>query len=199
MADENRADPPVLNYGCFKPKRRIRFWFFWGVTGSGVMILGAMLVLSTSLCRSSETANRIKCASNLRQIGLAITQYANDHAGQFPDSLETILLNGDVTAAVFTCPSSNESPATGATTQEVVTDFRQPGRVSYLYLGRSFTSATVKPDSVLVYEPLTNHGDDGTNILFGDMHAEFYNRQGAKALLQNIQGAEAKTLIGGNN
>jgi prepilin-type processing-associated H-X9-DG protein len=37
-----------------------------------------------SLCRSRETANRVKCASNLRQIGQAILLYGNDNRGAYP-------------------------------------------------------------------------------------------------------------------
>jgi prepilin-type processing-associated H-X9-DG protein len=36
------------------------------------------------LCRSRETANRVKCASNLRQIGQAMTLYANDNGCAYP-------------------------------------------------------------------------------------------------------------------
>jgi prepilin-type N-terminal cleavage/methylation domain-containing protein len=41
-------------------------------------------ILLPSLNRARETANRIKCASNLRQIGLAMVQYSNDAKGPFP-------------------------------------------------------------------------------------------------------------------
>ena len=41
-------------------------------------------MLLPSLNRARETANRVKCASNLRQIGQAILLYANDNKGAFP-------------------------------------------------------------------------------------------------------------------
>jgi prepilin-type N-terminal cleavage/methylation domain-containing protein len=44
-------------------------------------------ILLPSLNRARETANRVKCASNLRQIGLAIMQYSNDSKGPFPRTL----------------------------------------------------------------------------------------------------------------
>src|SRR5688572_15593459 len=47
--------------------------------------------------RSAHAANRIKCASNLRQIGFALSMYANDHGGKFPDDLPTLLLHADIT------------------------------------------------------------------------------------------------------
>jgi prepilin-type N-terminal cleavage/methylation domain-containing protein/prepilin-type processing-associated H-X9-DG protein len=41
-------------------------------------------ILLPSLNRAREQANRIKCASNLKQIGLAIAIYANENKGGFP-------------------------------------------------------------------------------------------------------------------
>lgn len=41
-------------------------------------------ILLPSLNRARETANRIKCASNLRQIGQAIMLYANENKGAYP-------------------------------------------------------------------------------------------------------------------
>ena len=108
-------------------------------------------ILLPSLNRARETANRVKCASNLRQIGQAILLYANENKGAYPrtyyniaaatgtssDTWGTQAFNGsgtsssdpfqangpsandvtsalfllmrteDITAEVFTCPSSN--------------------------------------------------------------------------------------------
>jgi len=44
-------------------------------------------ILLPSLNRARETANRIKCASNLRQIGQALLLYSNDNKGAYPRSL----------------------------------------------------------------------------------------------------------------
>ncbi|HEY1685709.1 MAG TPA: prepilin-type N-terminal cleavage/methylation domain-containing protein [Tepidisphaeraceae bacterium] len=41
-------------------------------------------ILLPSLNRARETANRIKCGSNLRQIGQAILLYANENNGNYP-------------------------------------------------------------------------------------------------------------------
>src|SRR5512145_516368 len=49
-------------------------------------------ILLPSLNRARETANRVKCASNLRQLGLAMIMYANEQKFQaFP---RTKALNG---------------------------------------------------------------------------------------------------------
>jgi prepilin-type processing-associated H-X9-DG protein len=44
-------------------------------------------ILLPSLNRAREQANRVKCASNLKQIGLALQMYANENKGNFPRTL----------------------------------------------------------------------------------------------------------------
>jgi prepilin-type N-terminal cleavage/methylation domain-containing protein len=46
-------------------------------------------ILLPSLNRARETANRVKCASNLRQIGQAIVMYANENKQQYPRAIQT--------------------------------------------------------------------------------------------------------------
>jgi prepilin-type N-terminal cleavage/methylation domain-containing protein/prepilin-type processing-associated H-X9-DG protein len=105
-------------------------------------------ILLPSLNRARETANRVKCASNLRQIGQAILLYANENKGAYPRTffntplttpgtctwgsgafnsttqsdpfqsggpsandvtscLFLLMRTEEITAEVFTCPSSN--------------------------------------------------------------------------------------------
>jgi prepilin-type N-terminal cleavage/methylation domain-containing protein/prepilin-type processing-associated H-X9-DG protein len=44
-------------------------------------------ILLPSLNRARETANRVKCASNLRQIGQALLMYSNDNKGAYPRTI----------------------------------------------------------------------------------------------------------------
>jgi prepilin-type N-terminal cleavage/methylation domain-containing protein/prepilin-type processing-associated H-X9-DG protein len=109
-------------------------------------------ILLPSLNRARETANRVKCASNLRQIGQAILLYANENKGAYPRTyynsvaapgsctwgtnfagsaqppdpfqsggptandvtaaLYLLLRTEEITAEVFTCPSSNAEKMT---------------------------------------------------------------------------------------
>jgi prepilin-type N-terminal cleavage/methylation domain-containing protein/prepilin-type processing-associated H-X9-DG protein len=46
-------------------------------------------ILLPSLNRARETANRVKCASNLRQIGTTIQLYANENKGAYPRTFAT--------------------------------------------------------------------------------------------------------------
>ena len=41
-------------------------------------------ILLPALSRAKESANRVACASNLRQLGIAFVMYTNDHRGWFP-------------------------------------------------------------------------------------------------------------------
>ena len=49
----------------------------------GILVLIGSF-LTPSLCRSRETANRVKCSSQLRCLGQAMLLYANDNQGHFP-------------------------------------------------------------------------------------------------------------------
>ena len=54
-------------------------------------------ILLPSLSRARETANRVKCASNERQIGQAILLYSNDNKGKYPPDLGTLIKTQDIT------------------------------------------------------------------------------------------------------
>lgn len=53
------------------------------VVGIIAVLIGILL---PSLSKAKEAANRSVCASNLRQIGVAIVMYANDHRGDLPET-----------------------------------------------------------------------------------------------------------------
>ena len=51
-------------------------------------------ILLPSLNRARETANRVKCSSNLRQIGQALLLYSNDNKGNYPKCVQNSPPNG---------------------------------------------------------------------------------------------------------
>src|SRR5687767_14562213 len=62
-------------------------------------------ILLPSLCASKERANRVKCASNLRQIGMGFRLYANDNKGQFP---RTVMNAAAGKLVAFTRPDATD-------------------------------------------------------------------------------------------
>ena len=166
-----------------------------GRTGRRIGLIVAVLLaflflfgrLIPSINRPRVESNRVYCASNMRQIGQAIAMYANNHNGQFPDDLKTVLENEDLPTAVFVCPSSNDRVASvAATTQATAAGLSQPGHLSYLYLGKGLTNQTVTDDSVILYEPLTNHASAGMNVMFGDFHVEWLSAAEAATILKQV-------------
>ncbi len=81
------------------------------------------------------------------------------------------------------CWESNDEAAYGPTTQAILADLHRPGHLSYIYLGQGLTKATVTADTVIAYEPLSNHGNKGMNILFGDGHAEWWDAKNGPQII----------------
>jgi len=157
------------------------------VWATGIVVIGGMLisVLLPSLCRPRETANRVKCASNLRQIGEAIALYAQANGGQYPPSLAVLLAQGQLSAEVMVCPSSNDQPVSAADTAGAARELAAAEKnevghehcLSYVYTGRGLTVATAAQTAIVAYEPLDNHDGSGTNVLYGDGHVEWIGKQ----------------------
>src|SRR6185437_13347302 len=82
---------------------------------AGLFFLFLLAIILPHPDTASERAKRIKCASNLKQIGVSAIQYANEHGGRFPDDLETLLKDQDLYPAVLNCPDTYDSPASGPT------------------------------------------------------------------------------------
>ena len=53
---------------------------------------------------------------------------------------------------------------------------------SYIYLGKGMNARTVSADTVVAYEPLSNHENDGSNVLFGDGRVKFILSPAIKAM-----------------
>src|SRR5688572_22193008 len=72
-------------------------------------------ILLPSLTRAREQANRVKCASNLRQVGQGIQMYANENRGEFPRTYFRVGATGVIADnRGFDQPNSFEIPTKGA-------------------------------------------------------------------------------------
>jgi len=205
------SDTPAYGRGnsaySIKPKRS-------GLTVIEILVVFGLIalligVLLPSLCRSRESSNRVKCASNMKQIGLAAIIWAQGHGGKFPDDLDSLVDGADLAPAVFNCPTSADSPAEGATKELLLEDFHKPGHLSYVYVGKGLTTDS-PADAVVMYELPKNHngGDmsvtsefkdkpmsDGMNVLFADGHVEWISPQDAEALLKRVKDGESPVRL----
>src|SRR5260370_19468283 len=71
-------------------------------------------ILLPSLNRARETANRVKCGSNLRQIGQAMLMYSNENKGNYPRTISAALPGG-------AGPSGTKDVSNGATAKDPFT------------------------------------------------------------------------------
>jgi prepilin-type processing-associated H-X9-DG protein len=172
--------------GSVRPKRRYVLLLILLALSFSTGAIGWLLM--PHRIGSRDINPREKCASNLRQIGLAIQMYANDNKGQLPPDLGAVLATQDLTSNDFVCPSSSDDRATGPTTQAILQDFAKPGRCSYV-LASPLPSMwnLLTPAHVLAYEPPANHNGDGMNVLFGDCHAEFVEKSQAGYILAELK------------
>ncbi|HEV2295673.1 MAG TPA: hypothetical protein VGR35_17630 [Tepidisphaeraceae bacterium] len=81
-----------------------------GITSTDLLVCLAILLLASSftfaqLARARETSNRIKCASNLKQLGMAILLYSNENRGAYPRTRALLPVKaGEMPAPVWGTP-----------------------------------------------------------------------------------------------
>lgn len=139
-------------------------------------------ILLPSLSRARETANRVKSASNLRQLGQASLLYANENNGKLAPDLGTLLKTQDVTIDVFISPlGGGQRPDTSHMTPDQLAAWVNE-HSDYVYLGAGKKN-TMGADQPLAYEKLQNGHGQGANVLFGDGHVEWVSQAQAQQLI----------------
>lgn len=150
-----------------------------------------MAILLPSLSRAREKANEIKCASNLRQIGQAAQLYAQDNlrlGGPFGPGFDRLVQTQAISPQTFQCPSDSSTGTRQLTGSPC----------SYIWLGQDLKVSS-SPDCVLAYEPLANHGKEGSNFLFVDGHVEFFRAKDAAGIIQQLEQGTNPPSTGGSS
>lgn len=135
-----------------------------GDGSSPVLIAAATGGLATSialpsLARAREISKRAVSASNLRAIGQALHVHADEHGGQFPSSLATLLEEGLITTRQLQSPRDPDQDAE-----------------SYGYIAGQTTNSDAR--NVLAFEWFQD--EEGTNVLFLDSHVEWLKPDAAR-------------------
>jgi len=157
-----------------------------------VCIVLMMEVLLPLLNHPHDHSPRIKCASNMRQIGLGAIMYAASNGGRFPDDLDTLMDSQDLSPVVLMCPDSTGDVPAEPTTREVVSTMRKSNLISYTYAGKGLTTQA-SAHTVLLYERLGSHGD-GMNVLFADGHVEYLDANEAQTVLKQAASGSSPIL-----
>lgn len=145
-------------------------------TLSGVLVLGVLFLLPT-LGRAREGAQRIKCGSNLRQIGQALRAYLVDH-NAYPPDFETLVANSDLVDEVLISPSSETAPGRPP--------YQLGKNCDFIYLAPGFGPDT-PGHQIVVIEPVLHPAKDGqlpaTHVLHADGSVHLLNEAQARQLL----------------
>lgn len=137
-----------------------------------IAILASILV--PSALKGVEMGRRSSCSNNLKGIGTAVLNYANDHRGKLPgadgDSLADIakeLAEGGYLTEVriWHCPSDTQDSGGSAGIASSFDDFDSSRHCSYVYVTGYNLLAT---DEIPAQAPLamdeSNKGESGMNI-----------------------------------
>lgn len=161
---------------------------FWGSLIVGTVVL-AISILMPPLCASKPQAYRVKCASNLHQIGQAIQLYVADQK-TLPDDAVKLIAACDLSPNVFVCPSTQdvESPIINPTLK---------GHCSYVFLFENQPLDFLNdPDRVIAYEVCAHHQNAGGNVLFSNGYVDWLAKTDIEQLIKQL---EAGILPSGAN
>lgn len=162
------------------------------INGPSVAALAAPAALAGVIAPAIEKGKlnsvRQVCASNERQIGVAIMAYAANHDKQFPPDLGALVAM-EIPAQAFLCPNAHK-PLPGNWDQMNNED--KAGWVnkntSYVYLGKGMTLETANSETIILHDRQNRHEGQGMNLLYGDGSVKFVPVEGAKDALKAQRG-----------
>jgi len=146
---------------------------------AGVFILPLMLgITMPALVRTKHQAQRMACATNMRDLGKALMIYANDHGDKFPTSskwCDLLIQHAGANRQMFRCPSDPEGPCSYAMNENVAELGPSSSQSDLVLLFETHPGWNqVGGREILTTE---NHRGEGCNVVFVDSHVEFVKKQ----------------------
>lgn len=169
-----------------------------GATIAAIVVVVALLlvggglaaVLFPALNRAQAQSERLQCANQMKQIGLAVQMYANSNRGQLPDGLDKLLTQQLITPNMLVCPAGDQTPAPGASPGLQAANLLTSPQLhlSYVYTGGGMTSAVfANPNVIILHEPLNNHDNDGINVLYANGSVTYLPKAQAQQVIRQLQ------------
>jgi hypothetical protein len=131
-----------------------------------------------------HTAQRVRSASNLRQIGQALLIYSNANRGSYPPDLGTLVRTQDISVNDFLCPSMPGGSSPPSNLDQMTTDQKADWvnqHADVVYLGAGLKQGA-PPEIIVLYEkqdernspPDGSFNDYEVQMLFADGHIEAF-------------------------
>jgi hypothetical protein len=150
----------------------------------GCVSLIIFMVAVVVVIEIRRSLQRNVCMSQLRDISMLVIMYSNDHGGALPPNATALGKYGRQ-PQTWHCPACDPPPPGPA------------GTVSTSYIlvtGQLPNTKTIRNPSntIIAYEPLSNHGGRGFSVFYLDGHGEWMKPSDMPAVLQQIQQQSVK-------
>jgi prepilin-type processing-associated H-X9-DG protein len=161
---------PSCQYSWFDTQGLRSYYRGSGIEPSIGAVAGGAIgagVLMPALARTKQQARQVASMTNLKQLGLAVIMYADDHDGKLPDSFEQI-------EEYHKAPELLVSPLKPK-------DFTGP---SYIYVNGHSMNTESPASQIIAYEN-PGYCQDAINTLFLDGHVEKMQKERFLEMLES--------------
>ncbi|MFA6239458.1 MAG: hypothetical protein WC655_00930 [Candidatus Hydrogenedentales bacterium] len=143
-------------------------WVLGGVAGPLALVAGVVMFVALQDARKKTYQTR--CVHNLKFISMALSQYAKDNDGSYPNSLSALYPEYLPDLDAFVCPQLRVPFESERGTQHPFAPGPKPEEIDSLgsYALVPGLSANGDKDTVVAYEKEDNHSGRGRSLLYLD-------------------------------